>query len=532
MNNTRRVTATLSMSFVATLSWGQIHVSPCGDDATGTGANWQSAYASIQKATSVASAGNKIWVARGTYQGTVVVPSGVTLIGGFKGTETALSQRIPHRYPTIIDGGNTTRCVDLVGGTLGQRTTLVDFIVQNGSGIPAGLRTLSSSVVEIRDCVFLNNTAQSPGASFIQAGGIGAQGGTDSRIIQNYFDTNVVVAKSGQSAVGGAISTQGGAHYIEGNVFYKNALTNTGTGVIGDGGAIRFGAGASPGIATVTANTFMFNSASVGGCISLPAQTVAAIDMDNNIYLQNSSGVYTPGNINSLTSIREVAWNTGIAFTGFTSNTPIVSDPFIVNANSGDFHLGRNTPLFGASNATYCQSNVDYDQDPRFVGFGWERGADEMPLTSLTGIKFIQGVVTIPGFTGSLRGYPVTVTNLSTSTVHNVNLDHRGNFLVYDFGGPVTFNISIKGYNTLSHVITNLTIPTNGATQVTASLCSGDIDGDDTVSIFDYAELSTSFGKLVCDPTCNDAADLDGDGEVTIFDYLILSTNFDMQGPC
>ncbi len=65
---------------------------------------------------------------------------------------------------------------------------------------------------------------------------------------------------------------------------------------------------------------------------------------------------------------------------------------------------------------------------------------------------------------------------------------------------------------------------------LTTTLINGDVDGDNTISIFDYIDLSTSFDKSSGDAGFNPDADLDGDDSVTIFDYIILSDNFDQTG--
>ena len=70
-------------------------------------------------------------------------------------------------------------------------------------------------------------------------------------------------------------------------------------------------------------------------------------------------------------------------------------------------------------------------------------------------------------------------------------------------------------------------------------LPNGDIDNDNSITIFDYSVLSDYFdlnssvsnwfttGSNGAAPY---QADLDGDDAVTVFDYIILSTNFDQTG--
>lgn len=67
-------------------------------------------------------------------------------------------------------------------------------------------------------------------------------------------------------------------------------------------------------------------------------------------------------------------------------------------------------------------------------------------------------------------------------------------------------------------------------TNLNASLIPGDVDGDNSTTIFDYIDLSNAFDTSVGDSNYSATADLDGDGTVTIFDYIILSTYFDLTG--
>ncbi|MCA9439084.1 MAG: DUF1565 domain-containing protein, partial [Candidatus Omnitrophica bacterium] len=63
-----------------------LFVSHQGDDSDGL--SWESALISIGGALSGASAGDDIWVASGTYNESIQMVTGVSLYGGFAGTET------------------------------------------------------------------------------------------------------------------------------------------------------------------------------------------------------------------------------------------------------------------------------------------------------------------------------------------------------------------------------------------------------------------------------------------------------------
>jgi hypothetical protein len=87
------------------------HVSTSGDD-NADGTSWAEAFATLQKALTVSSAGDEIWVAAGTYKPTpttdrsvyFALKNGVSVYGGFAGTESALSQRNWETNVTILSG--------------------------------------------------------------------------------------------------------------------------------------------------------------------------------------------------------------------------------------------------------------------------------------------------------------------------------------------------------------------------------------------------------------------------------------------
>lgn len=83
-------------------------------DATGLndGSSWANAFTSIQSALALSSA-NELWIAEGLYHpnGSVIdtaatfsITRPLALYGGFSGTETALEQRLPYQYQTMLSG--------------------------------------------------------------------------------------------------------------------------------------------------------------------------------------------------------------------------------------------------------------------------------------------------------------------------------------------------------------------------------------------------------------------------------------------
>ncbi len=162
------------------------------------GSSWANAFQGplgLQAALTAATAGDQIWVARGSYfaapPGTnwvsFTLKNGVELYGGFAGNETLLEQRDHVANPSILDGDlggndangvyqdNTQRIVTALGV---DSTALLDgFTVQNGfmmgsyfgTNNGAGIELVSSSV-RVVHCTLYNNTAEHGGGVYIYGG--------------------------------------------------------------------------------------------------------------------------------------------------------------------------------------------------------------------------------------------------------------------------------------------------------------------------------------------------------------------------
>ncbi|MDO8971586.1 MAG: hypothetical protein Q7U74_12905, partial [Saprospiraceae bacterium] len=77
-------------------------------NATGSanGLSWANAFVSLDAALAVSAPGQEIWVSAGTYKpvSSFLLQTGVSLYGGFSGTETALNQRNPNLNVTTLSG--------------------------------------------------------------------------------------------------------------------------------------------------------------------------------------------------------------------------------------------------------------------------------------------------------------------------------------------------------------------------------------------------------------------------------------------
>ncbi len=106
--------------------------------------------------------------------------------------------------------------------------------------------------------------------------------------------------------------------------------------------------------------------------------------------------------------------------------------------------------------------------------------------------------------------------------------DTQGRFAVPSPGAG-TYRLSVKHEHWLRRSV-SVTIGTADVPGVPVSLVNGDADGDNSVSIFDYIQLSAGFDLNVGDPGFDPMADLDEDGSVTIFDVIVVNNNFDLFG--
>ncbi len=121
---------------------------------SGNGSSWAQAFATIAGAVDAATSGTAIWIAEGTYVGTLTVPSGVSLYGGFAGIETAIEQRDIELHPAVITTNRTGTCVVLDGVS---DVKLDGLTIYSGSGSTGGGvfgRNIDASVL-ITDCIVM-----------------------------------------------------------------------------------------------------------------------------------------------------------------------------------------------------------------------------------------------------------------------------------------------------------------------------------------------------------------------------------------
>ncbi len=181
-------TALLTLATMLANAQTVIYVKP---DGTGDGSSWTNA-CNIDTAIVVGASlkpvptgtNVQIWVQMGTHypKKMLRIPAGVKMYGGFKGTETLLSQRDSLSNATIIDAqkkyGSVIR--------MGTNSELNGFVIQNGNAQHNpqrnGAGVWADENCVIANCVIAKNTAQ------INGGGLYAKG--DIRIINSTIEDN------------------------------------------------------------------------------------------------------------------------------------------------------------------------------------------------------------------------------------------------------------------------------------------------------------------------------------------------------
>ncbi|MEN8155899.1 MAG: T9SS type A sorting domain-containing protein [Bacteroidota bacterium] len=209
-------------------------------DGTGDGTSWASAAGSIQDAIESSSSGTDIWIKGGTYyvpgDSTFILKDGVSLYGGFSGTETCPIQRTDYRLgganETILSGdidkngvtdaANANRVVygkDITDVTVLDGLTIAGGYADASSDDGAGLR-LSNGSPDINNCTLFDNWCGDNGAGFyIATTSLPAVTGC-------YFVKNYAADK------GGAVYTATDCDAVFTNcVFSNNSAVNDGPAV-------------------------------------------------------------------------------------------------------------------------------------------------------------------------------------------------------------------------------------------------------------------------------------------------------------
>lgn len=269
--------------------------------ATGanTGGTWADAFADLNRALNAAQSGDSIWAAAGTYKPTAGAArdssfhlrSGVTLFGGFAGTETQLIERDWQQHPTVLSGDigvpgdSTDNSFNIMYMENPDSFTVADgLIFRYGLASPPAIvgdqygRSLCGGALyimgydeyaypNIRNCRFEHNSAKFYGGA-VFVNGLGDFGSVAPQFLNCVFESN-------NAARGGAIYRYGGSWAERTPDFGHCTFLKNSTN--GAGGAIYYSYTEHSDTLEFVHCDFVNNRSSIGGGIFLKSSNGSLI---------------------------------------------------------------------------------------------------------------------------------------------------------------------------------------------------------------------------------------------------------------
>jgi len=421
--------------------------------ATGTadGLSWNTAWRTLDDAYANLPGPNvELWIARGTYpiSGRVRAQPGVTLFGGFAGTENSLAQRVlSDANKSVLRGAFVIQTGDFYYGTgqkhparsVGRQLVLDGFTLERGDNAAYSVLQGTGGAGIIRNCEFkgaynlvslrnvstvfehctfanatesaINVTNASPTfrdclfTDNVSPFGGGAIKGSQSNIL---IDRSIFRGNTASYNNGGAIHSLGGALRIANTVFTGNTATNGGAlygqnltlvnCTIAHNRAVREGGGLY-----VDSNATVLNSILWGN-------TAAPTLTGDTLALQKSQLTQISGSITVNNSIVEgLVSNLGIG------NQPY--DPLFTSGSLNPYGLAARSPALGRGVDADLDAISPLAGDPgRRQGSGLDLGAYESSENdSLTPIQLARAPASTTVFSGATASFVISGANLGAN---------------------------------------------------------------------------------------------------------------------
>lgn len=373
-----------------------IYVKRTGSD-TFDGTSWQFAKASVQGGINTALSGDEVWVASGTYYGSIVtLKSGVKVYGGFKGTETSFADRpsFPRSktdpYASILDGNKAGSVVTMPTGT-GTTGYIDGFTITNGAGtangsLVGGAAVFSKScpAATVSNCIITGNNVKDGGGIYAYSGNMTVSncsfsentaevgGSVYSDNCRLTFSNNTITTSTASTGMGGAIYIYSGTCSITGNTISGNtSSTNPGSAIYCNAGYTTIsnntitensgGIYCSGGTPTISDNVITKNSSKSGAgvyCLNATAKITGNTVNDN--YATDGGGIETSGGTVKILS-NTVMYNRADTGGGIycKGGTVTIANNFLAGNSAGPLDLSSSTSAgYGGAINCDCSSTT------------------------------------------------------------------------------------------------------------------------------------------------------------------------------
>jgi hypothetical protein len=407
---TRRVLSLcLAVAAASAASAQTVRYVDAGAGGSADGTSWANAYTSLASALAAATGGQEIWVADGTYtpgaakSSTFQLKGNVALYGGFRGTETAVEQRVLNVATSVLSGeigdpgmlfDNCDHVVTAESGALLDGFTIAFGCSTANNG--GGLYNIQKGMT-VRNCTFARNYADGTGNT-PGGGGVYFDGNSASGLFLmdrcQFFDNSTLGS-------GGAVMIRGTAanFRIDNSLFVGNVR-----GLNRWGGDIANERGSAASIGHIVNCTFLnppwesVGSGTIGG-----AGQAGHLKLVNCVLYKDGIGtnwigrVMNGGEITIHNCLVDGAWNIGtsVGYMNIVGTQLRFTDPEFADLGATNLHLLVTSPCVdtGTSGTTpaITMPVVDLEGTARPLNGLYDMGAYEggVPVPLPSGMTLI-----------------------------------------------------------------------------------------------------------------------------------------------